>query len=69
MIKVVKEWPEASTIMDVRSFVGFISYYRRFIKDFSNTANPLKKLLGNVDENQVKASVNKSTVDWSARGF
>src|SRR6266404_754636 len=41
----VADWPTPSSITDVRSFLGFINFYRRFIRDFSNLARPLNALL------------------------
>ena len=43
-IAVVKEWPRPSCVKDVRSFVGFCSYYRRFIPHFATVAKPLIRL-------------------------
>ena len=39
-VEVVKNWPELETVSDVRSFLGFVGYYRRFIKGFSQIAKP-----------------------------
>ena len=33
------------TVGEVRKLVGLLSYYRRYIKDFSRTAKPLYDLL------------------------
>ncbi|MCG7870381.1 MAG: RNA-directed DNA polymerase, partial [Candidatus Thiodiazotropha taylori] len=44
-IKCIKEWPVPKTLRDVRSFIGFCSYYRRFIRSFSQRAAPINKLL------------------------
>lgn len=33
-------------VRDVRSFLGLVGYYRRFIKDFGKLASPLFGLLG-----------------------
>ena len=34
---------------EVRSFLGFVSYYRKFIPNFSKVAKPLNKLLQNME--------------------
>ena len=43
-VKAVKEWPRPSCVKDVRSFIGFCSYYRRFIPNFAVEAKPLIRL-------------------------
>ena len=48
-IKAVTEWPQPTTVTEVRSFLGFVSYYRRFIPNFSKVAKPLNKLLHNLE--------------------
>ena len=44
-IKCIREWPVPKNVHDVRSFCGFCSYYRRFIKQFSQRAAPINRLL------------------------
>jgi len=41
----VLSWPEPKNIKDVRKFLGFTNYYRRFIKDFTQVARPMNILM------------------------
>lgn len=43
-ISSVKLWPIPKTRKQVRSFLGFCSYYRKFVRGFSTLAKPLYKL-------------------------
>ena len=43
--------PTPTTQTEVRSFLGFSSYFRRFIDNYSQIAVPLYALTGNVDFN------------------
>nr|GEU95376.1 transposon Ty3-G Gag-Pol polyprotein [Tanacetum cinerariifolium] len=40
-IKAVKNWEAPRTPFEVRSFLGLVGYYRRFIENFSKIAKPL----------------------------
>lgn len=44
-VAAVQDWQPPTTVRQVRSFLGFVGYYRRFIKDFSKIAKPLNALL------------------------
>lgn len=40
----VKDWPTPKNVKDVQSFVGFVNYVRKFIKNYSARATPLTNL-------------------------
>ena len=44
-LRAVREWPVPTTTRDVRSFLGFCSYYRRYVKGFAQIAKPLHDLV------------------------
>ena len=44
-IEAVKSWPIPKDVKDLQRFLGFVGYYRRFIKNFAKVAQPLHKLL------------------------
>ncbi|KAG9458426.1 hypothetical protein H6P81_002934 [Aristolochia fimbriata] len=41
----IADWIEPTKVADLRSFLGLVNYYRRFIKSFSAKAAPLTDLL------------------------
>ena len=43
-IQAVKDWPVPCSVTQVRQFLGFAAYYRKFISHFSETAQPLTNL-------------------------
>ena len=43
-VSAVKDWPTPTMLKEVRAFIGFANFYRRFIKDFSVMARPLHDL-------------------------
>jgi len=43
-IQALKDWPTPHCIMDVRAFLGLASYYRKFVKGFATTVEPLTAL-------------------------
>ncbi|KAL6467298.1 hypothetical protein MHYP_G00251020 [Metynnis hypsauchen] len=60
-IAAVKQWKIPSTVKELRSFLGFCSYYRRFIEGFSNIAGPLHDV--------VTLCLREGNVSWKNRGF
>ena len=44
-IEAVRTWPVPKSVKDVRRFLGFTGYYRRFIEGFAAIARPLNNLL------------------------
>ena len=47
-VATMKEWPRPADVSQVRSFLGFTGFYRRFIKDYAKLAVPLTNLTGDV---------------------
>ena len=43
-IKAIIEWHVPKDIIDVRSFMGIIGYYHKFIEGFSKIMNPIISL-------------------------
>ena len=43
-VRAIIDWPRPKGVHDVRSFLGLASYYRRFVRGFSEMARPLTAL-------------------------
>ena len=43
-IEAIMNWPNLRHVTDVRSFMGIVGYYRRFIGVFSKVAHPITSL-------------------------
>ena len=57
----VRDWPIPETVKQVKSFLGFAGYYRRFISAFSKIAAPLNALThGTTAQNRKTAPVSWS---------
>ena len=49
-IEKLKKWPVPRDVRTMRGFLGFASYYRRYVHNFAKIATPLHKLLKNDTE-------------------
>ena len=47
-VKAVRDWPVPKNISELRSFLGMVSYYRKFIPGFANIVAPCINSCGRV---------------------
>lgn len=43
-IEAIVNWPRSTTVTKIRSFLGLVGYYRRFVEGFSRITSPLTQL-------------------------
>lgn len=43
-VTALKTWPKPKNLKELRTFLGFCGYYRRFIKDYAKIVKPLNEL-------------------------
>ena len=48
-ISALMKWPAPTSVKEVRQFLGFAGFYRKFVKDFAKVARPLHDLTKGVD--------------------
>ena len=44
-VEVIAKLPKPKYVKNIRSFLGHVGFYRRFIKDYNKIARPLTNLL------------------------
>ncbi|KAJ8031683.1 hypothetical protein HOLleu_24949 [Holothuria leucospilota] len=66
-IEKIKNWPPPTNLKQLRSFLGFAGYYRRFVEGFSKIAKPLNALMGgeSMIDKDGKARSKAPTWNWS----
>ena len=65
-VEAVRNWPVPSTTTELRSFLGFASYYRRFIHQFAKIAGPLHDLVAEGSRDSKKKASQISHL-WEAK--
>ena len=53
-ISAVAQWPLPNDVSELRRFLGFASYYRRFVKGFAQLAAPLHRLVAALGGSKTK---------------
>ena len=61
----VTSWPTPSSPEDVRRFLGFVGYYRRFIRNFSQISRPLTDLMPIPTGKKTKSNSKKKKKEWN----
>ncbi|KAK7898384.1 hypothetical protein WMY93_019237 [Mugilogobius chulae] len=64
-VAAVAGWPRPNTVTELRSFLGFASYYRRFVSGFAKMAAPLHRLIADVQRVSGKRKHQLLTASWT----
>ncbi|GFX07346.1 retrovirus-related Pol polyprotein from transposon TNT 1-94 [Trichonephila clavipes] len=60
-VSAVKNWKRPENLRELRSFLGLCTYYRKFVKGFSNIARPLHRL---TEKDKPEDLTRKDEMDW-----
>ncbi|KAL6475109.1 hypothetical protein MHYP_G00161490 [Metynnis hypsauchen] len=63
-IEALKTWPRPRTLKELRSFLGFSGYYRRFVQDYSKIVKPLTNLTAGYPPARKSAQKTKTDVKY-----
>ena len=67
----IRTWSTPKTVKDVRAFLGFYGYYRRFIQNYARIARPLNDLLighsTNKKGKKTKTRETKTPFTWTEK--
>ena len=63
-IGAVKQWPRPTSTTYIRSFLGLVGYYIRFVEGFSSIASPLTRLTQKMVKFQWWDDCEKSFQNW-----
>ena len=61
-LKAVRDWKVPQSTTDVRRFLGFANYFRRFINGYSGISRPLEQLTGKYCKFSWNSSANSAFV-------
>ncbi|PIK47544.1 Retrovirus polyprotein [Apostichopus japonicus] len=64
-IEAVKTWPVPYSVKELRSFLGFCSFYRRFVPGFSKIAGPLHTLVATTSHDQKSKKSSTRRLAWT----
>ena len=60
-IEAIEKWPVPKTVTEVRSFLGFMNYYCKFIPRYAQVARPKNQLVSGGNTNK-----KNTLVDWTS---
>ena len=63
-VEKVKNWPKPTCAEEVRQFVAFAGYYRRFIRNFSKVVRPLNEVMPPQSQRKGSKTKNKEGFTW-----
>lgn len=66
-VEAVAQWPCPRTVSELRTFLGFVSYYRRFVEGFAKLAAPLHKIVAELTRGKAGKRSQELAVVWSVR--